>query len=51
MNLGTAKITDQGLCFFVEYLNIGSFLRGEQTFQTEASAREFCRERGLQVTS
>lgn len=50
MKLGTAKITPSKTLFIVTWMNQGSFLRNEpRAFQTEAEAREFCRDRSLRI--
>jgi hypothetical protein len=49
MKLGTAKITTRNGLHIVRYMNIGSFLEGEQIFGNRAAALRFCQERGLKV--
>lgn len=51
LSLGTAKITDQGLDYRVDYRNVGNTLADGRPvfFQSEQAARDFCAERGLQV--
>ena len=49
--LGSARITDQGLDYRVDYRNVGNTLADgrPQFFTSEQNAREFCAERGLVV--
>ncbi len=49
LTLGTAQITRTGNGYSLRYMNVGSFLVGERDFATEATAREFCRTRGLRI--
>lgn len=49
LTIGTAQITVTGSGVLLRYMNIGSFLLGEQSFATEAQAIEFCRIRSLRV--
>lgn len=46
---GTAVVIHQRTGWYVEYMNVGSWLQGEQRFATEQEAREFCSARRLQV--
>ncbi len=49
LTLGTAHLIRTGTTFELRYMNVGSFLIGEQTFGNVNSALRFCRERGLRV--
>lgn len=53
LTLGTAQITSRPGLVTVRYMNIGSFLVGEQTFGDSRlgwnAALRFCRENGLRV--
>lgn len=51
LQLGTAKITCQGLDYRVDYRNVGNTLADgrPQFFLRESDAREFCRECGVHV--
>lgn len=50
LKLGQATITKLNNCCVVDWLNAGSFLKNQpRWFQSESEAREFCRERRLQL--
>jgi len=50
LTLGTAHITPRGTeCWKVTYMNVGSFLVGEQYFSSRFDAEQFCRERRIRV--
>lgn len=49
LTLGTAKITRTDAGFELRFMNIGSFLIGEQFFGNFQAALRFCRERRLSV--
>jgi hypothetical protein len=49
LTLGTAAVTKTQTGFEVRWMNIGSFLVGEQTFGNLNHALRFVRERGLRV--
>ena len=51
LTFGTARITNQGLDYRVDYRNVGNTLADgrPQFFTSEKYAREFCAERGLEV--
>lgn len=51
LKLGTAKISQRDGLWIVNWMNIGSFLVGEQMFGNINGALRFCRERGLPVIS
>ena len=55
LTLGTAKITHRDGLVIVQYMNQGSFLKGEQMFgdcnKGWNAAFRFCRERALRVIS
>jgi hypothetical protein len=51
LKLGTAKITDQGLDYRVDYRNVGNCLADghPEFFGSEREAYEFCRQNGLWI--
>lgn len=49
LTLGTAAVTKSQMGFTVRWMNVGSFLVGEQTFGNINHALRFVRERGLRV--
>lgn len=50
MKPGTATLTTKNGTWFVEWMNVGSWLRSfPMAFASEAEAREFCRSRRLRV--
>lgn len=51
LRLGAAKITRREGLYIVSWMNLGSFLIGEQMFGNINGALRFCRERGLPVIS
>jgi hypothetical protein len=51
LTLGTAKIFNRDGLWIVNWMNLGSFLVGEQMFGNINYALRFCRERGLPVIS
>ena len=55
LTLGTAKITHRDGLVIVEYLNQGSFRKGEQMFGASNkgwnAAFRFCRERAFRVVA
>jgi hypothetical protein len=50
LTLGTGQITKiKDGCFLLRYMNHGSFIVGERTYNDPKWAIEFCRERGIRV--
>ena len=51
LTLGTARITDQGLDYRVDYRNVGNTLADgrPQFFTSEQDAQEFCASLSLRV--
>lgn len=51
MTLGQAKIENRNGLWIVNFMNIGSFVVGEQMFGNINAALRFCRLRALRVVS